>query len=1069
MFKLILEKPTILLVAILIVCLFGISAVNQAPIQMIPDLDARVITVDTRWPGANPNDVEKEIIIEQEEFLQNINGLDRMLSFAEFGRGIIELEFPFGTDINEALIRVNNALSQVPGYPENVDEPSISAESYSDNAFMFYGFKAMPGYEDEIDVFAMHDWLRENVTSRLERVPGVSSVGMNGGVRRQVKILIDPAELAARQLSLIDVRNAIRSRNIDVSGGDMDYGKRRYLLRTIGRFETLQDLENLIIAERDGAFIRLSDVGTTNMGTEEARSIGYVDTVPTLLLMVRKEPGSNVVAIRDAFNAEVAAINEQLLQQRNTRLILQNEDVRYVVDSTQNVIQNLILGGILAALTLMLFLRSFSGTMIGAIGIPICTLAAFLGIYATDRTINVISLAGVAFAIGMTLDNSIVVLENITRHLSMGKKRFDAALEGVQEVWPAVLASTLTTVMVFTPIIFLNVEAGQLYSDIGVAIAASILMSMLVAIALVPAASSRFLPENYSDNKGFLRSNQLIARINDLGAQIGLKIIDLCGYILASLKRRILVMGTILAATLSVFMFFMPPAEYLPEGEEAKVWSFMFAPPGYNLEILHDLWEEIDPAFTDHVNADRGPYDRGEVDMPPLREVLAMINPGSLMFLNETQDRGDIDKYLEQARKITSQAPGVRTFSSRGSIFSSTRGGTRSINVELSGPEITQLFGTASNVFRRANQTIQDVDINSSPNPSTLSMSQPIARILPNWERAAELGISQQDLGYTLWAWSDGAFVDEFFLDDDKIDMYLYSSEGTVEKPSDIENLTFITRDGSMVPLSALAHIEETVGTSEIPRINGARTVTLNIIPPRSMALETGAQVVREEVLRPMIENGEIPPEIHINITGASGALDATREALSGNLVLAVLIAYLLIVAVFSHWGYPLLIMITVPIGISGGIVGLNLFNLIGGNLGLIGLSSLQAPFDVITMLGFLILIGTVVNNPILIVDRSVKNFEKGMNYIDAVMESVKVRMRPIMMSTITTIFGLSPLVFLPGEGSELYRGVGLIVLSGLLISSLVTLLVLPALVATVLQINTHFKQSNATISEPLS
>jgi multidrug efflux pump subunit AcrB len=328
-----------------------------------------------------------------------------------------------------------------------------------------------------------------------------------------------------------------------------------------------------------------------------------------------------------------------------------------------------------------------------------------------------------------------------------------------------------------------------------------------------------------------------------------------------------------------------------------------------------------------------------------------------------------------------------------------------------------------------------------------------MAYILPDWSRAAELQVSQAELGYTLWAYSDGAFVDEFFLDDDKLDMYLYSTRGTVAQPADLEQVMLHTASGSLVPLAALARVEERVGAASIPRVNGLRTVTLNIIPPRNIPLETGAAAVRSELVEAMQASGEIPEEITLQVTGASSKLDQTRQALVGNFLLAVLIAYFLLVAVFSHWGYPLLIMTTVPIGICGGIVGLWLLNRVGAALPLLGMEPLIQPLDVITMLGFLILIGTVVNNPILLVDRTVSNIRTlGMTIDAAVEEATRVRLRPVMMSTITTVCGLSPLVVLPGAGSELYRGLGAIVLCGLLVSSLVTLLVLPALLREVFE-----------------
>jgi multidrug efflux pump subunit AcrB len=326
--------------------------------------------------------------------------------------------------------------------------------------------------------------------------------------------------------------------------------------------------------------------------------------------------------------------------------------------------------------------------------------------------------------------------------------------------------------------------------------------------------------------------------------------------------------------------------------------------------------------------------------------------------------------------------------------------------------------------------------------------------IRPDWERAAELGISPGELGYTVWAYSDGAYVDDFFLDDDEIDIFLYSTAGNIERPQDLERLMLYSPSGGIVPLSSVARLAETVNTETIRRVDGDRTITMSIILPRDVALEEGVRVVREEIIQGMKASGELPPEINLSLSGASDRLEATREALAGNFAVALLIAYLLMVAVFSHWGWPLLIMTSVPIGISGGIAGLWLLNATGAHLDKIGLYPIQQPFDMITMLGFLVLIGTVVNNPILIVERAVGNLkERGMAIIDAVTDAVRVRLRPIMMSMVTTVAGLSPLVFNPGAGTELYRGLGAIVLFGLLFSTLVTLTFMPAMLALLLRL----------------
>jgi len=1043
MFKFAIERPVILTVAILILTLFGLLSIFQVPVQMIPDLDARIVSVSTKWPGAAPQDVEKEIVVEQEKYLGRIPGLERMVSTAQTGSADIELEFPFSVPLEEALLNVNNALSQVPGYPVNVDQPSIRAEAFSSNSFMYFRLMPESGRFSEDDILALRDWAEEYVQTPMERVSGVSSVGMRGGAERQLRVYVDPVRLAERGIRLTELRDAIRARNRDVSGGDLDSGKRRYLLRTIGRFDSPEELEDLVIAERDGRFVRLRDVGHAELSYAEVRSYAYSEGKPILAFAVSRQIGSNVIEIKRDMMETVAELNRDVLSPKGLTLVRTADDVVYVTDAVQVVQRNLAIGAGLAVLVLYLFLRSVPATLIGAVGIPICTIAAFLGLLISGRTINVISLAGVAFAIGMTLDNNIVVLENIYRHMAKGKARMQAALDGVREVWPAVLASTLTTVAVFLPIIFIAEEAGQLYSDIAVAISASILMSMLIAITLVPAAAGRFLRLPAAG-----RREPWLTR---MGAGFGRAVLGAVHWLAQGVLRPLGVILLVLAGAGAIIWWLTPDAEYLPEGEESKIFTLMFAPPGYNIDMMRDAFQRVDAEFYPAVGQDPAVFSAGDSDVPALNFTIGFATQSRVFVVREATDRLQTAALMQVATEKTSQLPGLFSFSSRGSIFSSNFGGTRSINIEVSGPELATLFEAGAKVQAKAKEIFDNPRVKSEP--SSLTLGQPMLEVRPDWERAAELGISPGDLGYTVWAYSDGAFVDEFFLDDDEIDIFLYSTAGNIQRPQDLESLMLYSPSGGIVPLSAVARLAETVNTETIRRVDGDRTVTMSIIPPKDIPLEVGVQRVRDEIITGMKASGELPEKINMTLSGASDRLDATRDALAGNFAVALLIAYLLMVAVFSHWGWPLLIMTSVPIGISGGIAGLALMNLGGAHLDKIGLYPISQPFDMITMLGFLVLIGTVVNNPILIVERAISNLrDQGLSVIDAVTEAVRIRLRPIMMSMVTTVAGLSPLVFNPGAGTELYRGLGAIVLFGLLFSTLVTLTFIPAMLALVLR-----------------
>lgn len=1031
------NRGVLVAVIVLITTILGIVSALNIPVQMIPDLEVRTISVQTGWPGATPQDVEKEILIEQERYLRSLPNLKRMVSYAEMGEAYIELEFPFGVDANDALIRVNNALSQVPAYPENVDQPRLFSSSFSGNAFMYFVLKPQPGNPLNLDVDLLRDFADDFVRPRMESVEGVSEVRVGGGAQRQIQIKVDASRLAQRGISLAELRGAIRARNRDTSAGDIESGKSRYLLRVIARFEDLSELENLIISRQNNVNVLLKDVATVELDHFETRGISFNNSERTISLSVRRESGSNVLAIKEAMLPLVEEINQQLLEQNGLELVLTSDDVKYVKSSLENVWFNLGLGALLATLVMYFFLRSGKATMVGVLGIPLCTIAAFFALMMFDRTINVISLAGVAFAIGMTVDNTIVVLEAIVQAKQRGISKIQAAIDGVTDVWPAVLASTATTVLVFAPILFVQQEAGQLYSDIAIAISGAIIASMLVAIFVVPVALSHLGKK--SDLK---QSKQL---------QLSDKWLKLSEFFVRSKSQ----------ARTSAIAFFvvvggaayalMPAAEYLPEGEEPKAFSMMIAPPSYNFSEMKKIGDELRVYFDQYVKADSEEFLSGKTDMPPLEYYSMSVSVGRIWFLSAPVEPEYINEMMEAITTKFRSYDGMRAFSSRGSIISSNDGGTRAVAVDIAGSDITELYQAADAVYKQAEKVFDNPQINSDP--GSLTLDQPLIEIAPRWQRLAELGISNNEFGYTVAAMSDGAFVDEFILNDDKVDIFMFSGAGNEQNLQQLANTPIVTPEGRVLPLNSLADLIESKNSNSIRRVDGNRTVTVYIIPPRDVALETAEQKVREELLPALWREGSIAQGIKVSISGAADQLEATKASLSGNFIIALVLSYLLLVAIFTHWRYPVFILATVPLGMAGGLLGLVTVNGVNALLGSLGMSAYHQPFDMITMLGFLILLGTVVNNPILIVDQTRRNvLDMGMKVKEAVLAAVSRRLKPILMSTATTIFGLAPLVLIPGEGTELYRGVGVIVLSGIFVSTFLSLTFLPALLVAVLK-----------------
>lgn len=1063
-------------VAVLLVTLFGFLSLFRVPVQMTPDLTPTSISIETTWPGATPQDIEKEILIEQERYLRNIPDLVKMTSTAVTGSASIVLEFRVGTSLQEILVRANNSLSQVPSYPENVDQPRIVTSSSSDEPIAWFSLKPLPGNPQGLDIVAMQDFADDNIRTEFERTPGVSQSELFGGAERQVHVYVDPGKLAERQITIDQLRAAIRARNRDLSGGDFDEGKRRLLIRTVGRFETLADLEGCVIDQRPSGPVYLRDVATVEFSKAEARAQVRHNGEPALAMNARRQPGTNIIQVMDDVKATVKRLNEGLLAKHGLVLKQVSDDTEYIRSSVTMVRDNLLLGGVLAFIVLFLFLRSVPSTLIGALAIPICTVAAFLGLVVTGRTVNVISLAGVAFAIGMTVDNAIVVLENIDRHRQMGKTLWNAALEGTQEVFGAVLASTLTTVFVFLPIVMIQEEAGQLFADIAIAITAAIVASMLVALLVIPSAAVRFLPHRVNDDEA---ADKLTGWRRQVANAFGFRhaeqwfertVMVAVRWLLGGVVRRVVLVTGLFCFSILLSILLRPQMEYLPDGSKNVLFAIVFPPAGYNLQEMTSIADDVEKQFVPYVGLSRADaMARGE-GIPPITEFFFVTTSQQMFVVALAKEGRDLDTLTPILSERLNRIPGMFSFAIRASVFGGDLSGSRGIDIDITGQELGPIYDVFLPAFLK---TMEKISPSVRPEPASLTLGQPLLEIHPDWNRAAELGVNSADLGYAVWALTDGAFLDEFFEADDKIDIFLYSKAGTVKRIGDIANLPLSSVQGRTVPLGSVANVVERASTETIRRVDQKRTVTLTVTPPVNMALETAVGKIQTDVIDELRAEGKLPDSVTMRIAGASDKLAATREALGGNFLLAIIISYLLMVALFQHWGFPLVIMTSVPLGIIGGLVGLAVLNHMGDVLGLlsfglINVDNVLTPLDVITMLGFVILVGTVVNNPILIVEQTLINMRTGgMDWLEAVSESTRTRIRPIMMSTMTTVFGLSPLVFAPGAGTELYRGLGTVVLFGLFFSTIFTLTFMPSLLSLVLQLAAYLK-ANKIIPEHL-
>ena len=1025
--------PVTTAVAVIFLVLFGTLALLQIPIQLTPDVEEPEITVTTTWPGASPQEIEREIVDEQEEQLKSLEGLVEMESSSRDSQGEVVLRFVTGIDLDTALLRVNNRLEQVPEYPPDADKPVIRSVDQNANAIGWFIVRPHPTAEDRFggDISHLFDFADDELKPEFERVEGVAAANIYGGREREMQVIVDPAELAARQITLNELAASLDAENRNYSAGDFDEGKRRYIVRTVGEYESAEDIENIVITVRDGVPVRVGDVATAKLGYRKAGARVFQLGEQVLAMNAIREPGANVLEVMDDLKAVVARLNQGRLADRGLQMFQVSDQTEYIDSAIGLVQQSLIIGGVLAIMVLLLFLRSAMSTLVIAVAIPISVVGTFLLMNAFGRTLNVISLAGMAFAVGMVVDNSIVVLENVYRHLERGKPRLRAAVDGAREVWGAVLASTLTTIAVFVPVVFIQDEVGQLFGDIAIAVSCAVALSLVVSITVIPSLSAKVLRErtarrNVSEQDG---ANGFARGVSDMVHSIT-----------GSWWKRGVVIGGMTAASIGLAIGLMPETEYLPLGNQNFLFGFLLPPPGYNLDEVAEMQEAFEARLSDLWEID--PDDPASASMPGggVRNYFFVALPDRAFMGVRARDPLRVRELIPEFRKANEALPGTIFVINQSSIFARGIGEGRSIDIEVTGPDLPQLIGLGGQVFGRVMEELPGAQ--ARPIPS-LDLGNPEVRVKTHRQRAAELGISNRELGFAVNALIDGARASDYRFQGQEIDLVVMGDEEMLMRTHLLEQMPIAAPGGQLITLGSVADVDLVDGPVQINHRERQRAITIQVTPDETMPLEKAMAVIQDEILEPMRESGQLGGVNNAYLSGTADKLSSTASALKWNFLLALVITYLLMSALFENFVYPFVIMFSVPLAALGGILGLAVMNLF----------TFQ-PLDVLTMLGFIILVGTVVNNAILIVHQALNLMRQdGLEHREAIRASVRSRIRPIFMSVTTSGMGMLPLVLFPGAGSELYRGLGSVVVGGLLMSTVFTLVLVPAVFSVMLDV----------------
>ena len=1116
--------------------------------QLTPEVQTPTITVETRWPGASPQEIEQEIIIEQEEQLKNVEGITKMSSESTDSKGTITLEFLVGTKMEEAVVDVIGRLEQVPSYPEDADKPVISTANSADSPIAWFILSAKPPTDEELaefqrehpevrdglarvrsahnpglammrlrdladehpelkellppeDLNVMHlkRFCEDEIEARFERVSGVAQSNVIGGQEDEMQVIVDPEKLAARQITISDLRNVLRGQNEDTSAGDFWETKRRWVVRTLSQFESPKDVEDQLVAIRDGAPVYIRDVAEVKRGFKKPDGMVRRFGGSSIAINCLRQTGANVLDVMVGLREVNQELNETVLADCGLTLTQVYDETDYIYSSVELVQQNLFIGGALTMIVLMSFLHLgirtiifvpiiaasavasmlispwifmvtlaviigagfwfARGALVVGLAIPTSIIGTFLILQSLDRSLNVISLAGMAFAVGMLVDNAVVVLENIYSRYARGEDAITAATKGTQEVWGAIVASTLTTIAVFLPIVFIQEEAGQLFRDIALAISGAVALSLLVSMTVIPTASSRLfsrrtksIPTEEKQHSGLSEEErQKMPGWQLFLHDILVSPIEFSGRLFVSIvtginafvqKNVLLGMGLILflvGSSISLSWYFWPKVEYLPNGNRNLVFGILLPPPGYNLDQLKELGETVEQGLRPYWDVDPESPEAHKLDYPPIGDLFFVARGRSVFMGVRAYDPLRAGELTGLVTSVASQLPGTFAVANQSSLFERGLEGGRKVEIEITGPDLEKLVALGGQVFGGSQGAIPGAG--ARPVPS-LDLSSPELHVIPKRQQAAEMGLSATEIGYTVNALVDGAYAGDYFYEGDKIDLTIIGHKDLADQTQDIAALPVATPTGELVSLEAVADVRLGSGPEQINHRERERAITIEVTPPPEVPLESAMEMIDSKVVGDIRKSGQLSNGYRMRLTGTAEKLEDTWKALRFNILLALLITYLLMAALFESWVYPMVIILSVPLGAVGGILGLRVLNMF-----------VFQPLDILTMLGFVILIGTVVNNPILIVHQSLNLIrDENMEPRLAIVESVRTRVRPIFMTTTTTVLGLLPLVIFPGSGSELYRGLGSVVLGGLLVSTIFTLFLVPTLFNLVMQ-----------------
>jgi len=998
------RRPVLTTVATVALVVFGLLAYTRMPVRELPDVEFPLVSVVTVLPGASPEVIETEVTEILEEEVASIEGIRTITSESTDQASQITIEFNLDRDIDVAAQDVRDKIARVRAdLPEDAEEPTVSKLDIDAQAIMWIALTA-PG-RTAVELTEYADTV---IKERLQILPGVGSVIIGGERRPAVRISLDRNRLEALGLTIADVVSALRDENVDLPSGRIEGEAREFTVRTEGNFTSAEAFNELIVTYRGDRPGRIRDVGGAAAGVENERTLARFNRVPTAGLGILKQSDANTVAVADEVGAALERLQPELPP--GWQLEIAFDGSRFIRESLADVHETLYLAAILVTLSIFLFLRNVSSTLIPAVAMPVAAIGTFAVMHALGFSVNTLTLLALTFVLGEVVDDAIIVLENVYRHMEAGESRLVAAQRGTDEIAFAAIATTVGLVSVFVPVAFLEGVTGRFFYEFGVTIAVAIGLSTFVALSLTPMLCSRYLQiahpgASTSRFQRFLDAAE--APLQGLTDQYG-------RWIDWTLRHR----WTVFAASLVSFaltglFIALVGKDFLPEDDRASFAALIETPEGSTL-AFHDRYQQqvedilmATPEVHSHFSVvaissgGRGAVNRG------------------MIFVRLT-DRHERDhsqvEVMQDLRQRLAQVTGARTFLLNFNPI--TRGSSsKPFSLVLQHPDFEKLEAYAPKVMRRLEDTpgLRDVD-------SNLQIDKPELNVTINREKAAALGISAREIATTLSTLLAGQDVSRYNRGTERYDVIVQLAPEYRANPTDLGSIAVRTRAGDMVPLSTVLTVKETIGPSALNHYNRARSVEIDANLDGitlGEAIERGTAAAREV----------LPPGFTVTLSGESREFKEGAGNLSMAFLLGLLMIYLSLAGQFESLVHPLTIMLAVPLGMLGGV----------GALWALGMT-----LNVNSVIGLVMLMGLVTKNSILLVEFALTLQRRGYSRNAALREAGVLRFRPILMTAFSTIFGVLPIALGVGAGSVGRRPLGVAVAAGMTVSTVLTLIIVP-------------------------